>query len=333
MKQARASAFDVVTIGAATRDIFVRSSHFESVPSKDAPDGYNACFPMGAKIDIDKLIFETGGGATNTAVTFARFGLKTACVSRVASDANGYEIVSELKQERINTHAIQFDAKRQTACSIIILSGTGSRAILTSRSASQYLDETEIDWDKLQAPWLYLTSLMGNQRCLSGIFAQVKQRHMQIAWNPGHGEIELGLKKLLPHLMQTDVLIMNREEAAALAETSSRDWTTIAKTLGSLPRMAFIVTDGKHGATVIARGITWHVRTTPGKVINTTGAGDAFGSAFVASIMNDGDIVKALQVATLNAHGVITHMGAKAGILKKFPSVAQQKTIIVREEL
>lgn len=333
MKQARAAAFDVITVGAATRDIFVRSSHFESIPSKDAPDGYNECFPMGAKIDIDSLVFETGGGATNTAVTFARFGLKVACVSRVAPDANGYEIVSELKQERINTHAIQFDKKRQTACSIIILSGTGSRAILTSRGASKHIDEKEIDWDTLQAPWMYLTSLTDNQHTLSAIFAGAKQHQMQVAWNPGHGEIELGLKKLLPHLMQTDVLIMNREEAAALAETSSRDWATIAKTLGSLPRMALIISDGKNGAMVIARGITWHVKTLVGKTINTTGAGDAFGSGFIASIMRDGDIVRAMQVATLNAHGVVTHMGAKAGILKKFPSTLQQKTVLVRQDI
>ncbi len=332
MKQARASVFDIITIGAATRDIFVRSSHFESVPSKDAPDGYNACFPMGAKISVDNLIFETGGGATNAAVTFARFGLKTACISRVAPDANGYEIVSELKQERINTHAIQFDTKRQTACSIIILAGTGSRTILTSRGASEHIDPTEIHWDKLQAPWLYLTSLSENQRSLSAVFAGAKEHQMQIAWNPGHAEMELGLGKLLPHLMQTDVLMLNQEEAAALTETSPRDWATIAKILGPLPRMALVISDGKNGATVIARGITWHVKTLPGKVINTTGAGDAFGSGFVASIMKDGDIVRALQVATLNAHGVVTHMGAKAGILKKFPSTLQQKTVVVREE-
>lgn len=332
MKQARAAAFDVITIGSATRDIFVRSSHFENIPSDSAPDGFNACLPMGAKIAVDDLIFETGGGATNAAVTMTHFGWKTACVTRVGADANGYEITSQLHHERINTSNVQFDDKHQTACSIILLAGTGSRAILTARGASQHLDVKQINWDKLQAPWMYLTGLGENHKSLAPIFHAAKTHQMHVAWNPGNKEIEGGLKKLLPHLMQTDILMMNREEAAALANTSSRDLAKIIKTLGSLPRLALVISDGKHGADVIAHGTSWHTNALPGKAINTTGAGDAFGSAFVASIMKDGDIVRALRVATLNAHGVVSHMGAKAGILKSYPSPLLQRKVTVHEE-
>ena len=311
--------YDVVTIGAATRDVFVKSSHFENVRSDSAPDGWNACLPLGAKIPIDELVFETGGGATNAAVTFARFGDKTACVSRIGNDPGGCEIVSLLGKEKIDTTAIQLDPKERTAYSIILVAGTGNRAILVARGASSHLDAKAIPWNSLGTSWIYLTSVAGNEKLLKDIFAHAKRSLSHVAWNPGNAEIELGLKRLTPFLFQTDILFLNLEEAAALVKTSTRHLPLILKTLGSLPRKALVITDGKHGAYAHARGVTWHSSPLQGKIVNTTGAGDAFGSGFTASLMQDGEVGRALQAGSLNAFGVVTHMGAKAGILRRFP--------------
>jgi sugar/nucleoside kinase (ribokinase family) len=73
------------------------------------------------------------------------------------------------------------------------------------------------------------------------------------------------------------------------------------------------------------------VGTLKGKRINTTGAGDAFNSAFVASLLKDSDIARAMQVAALNAFGVVTHMGAKRGILKHYPKGKDLSLTKVRE--
>jgi ribokinase len=330
MKQARAARFDILTLGAATRDVFVKSRRFEQMPSVDAPDGLNACLPLGAKIPVDELVFETGGGATNAAVTFARFGLKTACVSRIGHDAGGTEIVSHLTQENVDTSGIETDKKERTGYSIILLAGSGHRTILVARGASSSLGKNMIAWNKLRAKWIYLTSLAGNMTLLKKTFSEAKRSLTHVSWNPGNAEIEHGLKALLPFLLQTDVLILNVEEASALADCAPRQLDCILKTLGPLPREALIVTDGVHGAYAHARGVTWHVASLKGKIINTTGAGDAFGSAFTASLMQDGNIETALKAATLNAFGVVNHMGAKVGILKQAPSKGQLARVRVR---
>lgn len=330
MKRAT-SRFDVLTIGAATRDIFVKSSHFENIPSDSAPDGFNACLPLGAKIPIDDLLFETGGGGTNAAVTFARYGFKTTCITRVGQDPDGQTLVEQLKRERIDTRAVQRDPHERTATSIILLAGTGSRAILVARGAAQHIQAHDIPWDKLPARWIYLTSVGGNLPLLKSVFREAKKRRMQLAWNPGNAELDLEFKPLLPFLMQTDLLILNREEAATLANTSPHHLERILTKLGPLPRMALVITDGKRGAHVHARGTTWVALPPKGRIVNTTGAGDAFGSAFCASLMKDDDITHALQIGTLNAHGVVSHMGAKAGILQQFPSARERSRIKVRE--
>lgn len=329
MKSAR-RAFDVMTIGAATRDVFVTSRHFESRRDLRAPDGFDACLPLGAKIPIDELVFETGGGATNAAVTFARFGLKTACVSRVGKDAGGMEILDQLKKEKVDVRGIQFDPKVRTAYSFILVAGSGNRAILVARGASKELDGAHIPWNALRSSWLYATSLAGDLKLLKSVFAHAARAGTRIAWNPGNVEIELGLKILKPFIARTDVLILNREEAAALCDASPRDLVAILHRLGSLPRVCLVVTDGRHGAYAHARGATWHVPAQKGKVVNTTGAGDAFGSGFTASLIRDGVIETALKAGTVNAHGVVTHMGAKAGILKRAPGKRDLSRVAVR---
>lgn len=320
--------FDVVTIGAATRDVFLRSEQFERRKDSHAPDGFDACFPMGAKIDIDDVIFETGGGATNAAVTFQRLGCKTACVARIGRDIDGAEIIERLKKEKISANYLQRDPKQNTGYSVILLAGSGHRSILVHRGASNILDP-HIPWQKLRPRWVYLTSVAGNKKLLTNLFREQKKRDLHVAWNPGNAELEMGLKQLTPWLSQCDIVILNRTEAAILTDESPRHLESIMHRLSILPRQALVITDGEHGAYVAARGTKWHAPALRAKRINTTGAGDAFGSAFTATAIKTGNLDQSLRVALLNATGVITHMGAKAGILKAFPSKKELERVKV----
>lgn len=319
--------FDVITIGSATQDVFVKSAGWKERPDGLAPDGIDACIPLGSKLGIDELVFATGGGATNAAVTFAHFGLKTACFSRIGKDEVGDSILRQLQAERIDIGGIQRDPERGTGYSIILISGEGYRGIMTHRGAASHLDAKHFPWHSsgkflhrpYSAKWIYLTSLGGDLKAVKSVFEKAKQMQAHVAWNPGNAELELGRKKLLPFLQMTDVLLLNREEAAMLAHVAPRFLEETMKKLGELPRKALVITDGKNGAYVRAHGATLYAPALRGKRLNTTGAGDAFGSGFVGALVKGHYLDDALRVGLLNAIGVVTHMGAKAGILKKFP--------------
>ena len=62
--------FDIITIGSATRDIFMKSEQFKIVEDKSFATGQGECFALGSKIEIKDIVFASGGGGTNTAVTF-----------------------------------------------------------------------------------------------------------------------------------------------------------------------------------------------------------------------------------------------------------------------
>ena len=80
--------FDVITFGSATRDVFLRSKAMELHKEHGIKE---ACFPFGAKIDVEDITLETGGGATNNAVTFSRLAkLKTAVLG--ATGYSGLEL-------------------------------------------------------------------------------------------------------------------------------------------------------------------------------------------------------------------------------------------------
>jgi len=52
------------------------------------------------------------------------------------------------------------------------------------------------------------------------------------------------------------------------------------------------------------------------KVVSTLGAGDAFGSTFVAGLLrSQGDVAQSLRQASINAAAVVSVFGAKRGLL------------------
>jgi len=326
-------SFDVLTIGSATQDIFLRSKKFEEVPDKNAPDGYDVLFPFGAKINVDDIFTTTGGGATNAAVTLARFGFKTACLTRIGKDQAGDSAIADLKRDKIATSLVQIDPEHKTDHSVILLSGTGHRAILSHRDASAHLDTAAVPWNKLSAKWVYITSVAANLSLLHDAFAFAKRVNARIAWNPGRAELDLGIDHLQGLLSQTAVLILNREEAALLSEKPPEWLPQIIERLSAYPTEALVITDGGKGAYVHASQKTWFAPALDVKRVNTTGAGDAFGSGFVAAYARTSDIKTALATGLLNATGVVCHMGAKAGILKSPPTPSAIKKVNVEEIL
>ena len=321
--------FDVITVGAATQDIFLRSSAFEVTKDASAPDGVETCFPLGSKIGVDELITASGGGATNAAATFAGLGLKTGCICRVGKDQAGKIILKELKRRRISKKFVQRDPRLPTATSIILLAGGGHRAILTYRGVSNALRTDELP-RKLKARWLYATSFGGDARLLRTMFEKAEQKKVKVAWNPGGRELALGLTKLTMFLRITDVLILNREEAALLSGKSAQDMRGLIKALKDLPRQALTITDGQKGAYLCAEGKVWFAPSLKAKRINTTGAGDAFGSALVTGLIHQLAPEDALRLAMLNATSVVSHMGAKTGVLQNMPTEREMKRIRVK---
>ena len=320
--------FDVITIGAGVRDVYVQSDDF-TIEDRDTDGIPEACFVLGGKLEIDRPVFSSGGGATNAAATFAHLGLKTACVAKVGKDDAGRDVEADLKHHGVYTNLMVKANNEGTGYSTLLTTAEGRRTAIVYRGASATLQPKEISWDKINTKWIYITSLKGNLTLLKRIYKHAAANNIHVAWNPGSAELALGMTKLKPFFAKTDILSLNREEAAKLTRLAPSDLRAIISRICKMTGHQLVLTDGKHGTYASDGADTFYAYPNDVPVINTTGAGDAFGSGYAAGIIEHNDMVMALRLGTLNAEGVIQEIGAKNGILTRMPGTRRLASVKV----
>ncbi|EKD33060.1 MAG: ribokinase family sugar kinase [uncultured bacterium] len=322
--------YDIVSIGSATKDAFMISKKFKVISSDKFSTGKGECVALGSKFEVDKLVFTTGGGATNTSATFGSLGFKTACITRVGDDANGKDVIKDLKKHKVDAKFVKAVKGGMTAFSVLLTLPSGERTVLVHRGVSASFDENEIQLSKMNTKWFYITSVAGNL----SLIRKTQKSKAKTAWNPGTQELAKGIKALRPIIERTDIFQVNLEEASALTGIAYVKKDKILKFFHPKQGQIIIVTDGIRGAYAItSKECLRAVPNSRVKPISRTGAGDAFGSAFTASIIKNKNITTALQTGVLNAESVVSHIGAKRGIIKTWPNKKALSTIKVHKHL
>lgn len=310
--------YDIITFGSATRDLFLKSKDFKTLKHKKFITGQGLCLDLGSKVRVDDLFFSTGGGGTNTAATFAKQGFKTAYLGRVGDDPGGKAILEELNKLGIKTFVL-IDKNYNTAYSIILSVSSKERTILVYHGASHELEKEDIPFSQLKARWFYVSGLSGKSaRTLLPIVNFAKKNKIKVALNPGSTQLKLGLKGLKIVLSAVGVLILNQEEAALLTNLPFNKEKEIFKKLDKFVPGIVVMTKGPRGVVVsdgkyIYQAGIFKER----KYIDRTGAGDAFGSGFVAGLIRTGKIEEAIRLGSANATSIVEYLGAKNGILTK----------------
>ncbi len=303
--------YDFITIGGAVRDF---TFYIEPIKGKSKL----ICFLPGTKINIKETYFTHGGGACNVAVGLANFGLKVAVITCVGNDLSGQNIIKGLKEKGVETKFIQIDRKLHTGVSAIIQPKGGERTIFTYRGANDNLFIMETDELK-KTNWIYLASLSGNWEKIINKISELKSKNkeLKIAWNPGLIQLQAGKKKLVKFLRQTEVLILNKTEAALLTAKSEKRIQELLKSVYQLGPKIIAITCGKEGAYVMDKNKILYQPAYLVKRVDTTGAGDAFSSGFLSGLVLFENLKKALKLGIFNSAGVLTKVGAQEGLLTK----------------
>ncbi|SRR6266481_6214576 len=324
--------YDIITIGSATRDVFLKSDLFQIVhdPKHLERLGFTSgeaqCFALGGKIEIDKPEFMVGGGAANAAVTFARQGFKTAVIAKVGDDAVGREIAQTLEREKIKMYGV-IDKKKGTAWSAILISPSGERTILNYRGASEDLKKNEIPRG-IEARCIYIVPGRIEYSTIFPLIKDFKRRGAKIMMDFSKHYLSLGAKGLAPILPWLDAVHINREEAALFTGKKFEDEKAIFKKLHELIGGIVAMTDGPKGVLVSDGKRVYHAGTyKEKKIMDRTGAGDSFGSGFIAALMRrkagaggvykKEDIEYAIKLGSANATSNVETVGAQTGLLRK----------------
>ena len=296
--------YDIITFGSASEDVFVFSKEFFNK---------KLCFPLGDKIEMDKIIIRTGGGGVNTAATFALQGLKTAYCGSVGKDYAGFSILLDLKKFRISTEFLSSLEKKTTNHSVILSKQEQGRVILVYRDASNYLPEN-FNLRNFKADWFYLAPLGGEfAKKTKDIIHFAKSHKIKVVFNPGKEQIKELKKDIKDWLPKVDVLLPNEKEAKILFGDYKKPEDLFKKI--KLYLKGIIVTgEGEKSVAFDGKNI-YRAGEVKAKVADKTGAGDAFSSGFVSGLIKTSDIKAALQLATANTAACVQKWGAKEGLL------------------
>jgi len=314
--------YDIFTIGGSTEDIMFYTE--EAVLIKNHRDPLKQQllgFEFGAKIIGEKVLFTYGGGGANTAACFAKLGLKAGIITAIGADDNGRRIVKNFLDHRVDVKNVQTYKSVPSGLSFIVnFKNTDEHVIFTYRSANDHLLISQSDLNKIQTRWLFLTALSGKswKSNLKNIFQFAQKNKVKLAWNIGASQLKLGYRFLKPYLKQTAVLILNKDEATELALSYGKKTQDVSQLLLIIKFMGpkiVAITEGKFGATVCSDDEVCFEKDWPIKAKNSTGAGDAFGSAFVVAIINGQTLSRALTIGLIQSGYVVSKIGAQKGLL------------------
>ena len=138
------------------------------------------------------------------------------------------------------------------------------------------------------APHSYQQQVIGRADHRGRLVALSTQTEFEGEWNV--------LGSLLPHL---DVLFINSSEVVNLGGDSLQAGSQAIRRLNS--HLTCLVTCGQRGAILLHGDSLWKVEAYPVPVVDTTGAGDAFAAAWLASWAQGSDIESALRTASVAA--------------------------------
>lgn len=297
--------YDVITVGGATLDIFL------DIPEEELhSQSQTIAIPLGSKITVEALSTSVGGNAANVAVGLSRLGKKVATYVHYGDDELSQKILHTLENEHVSTEYMVQD-KNQTSSIGIALNVAGERTLFVHHIKRNH-SLPAISIPKM----LYLTSVGEYwETVYQQVLDFVEERPIQFALSPGTHQLNRGVGSFLAHVKRADILCVNKEEAMRIAEIENGDPKEILSRLLALGTKTVSMTDGSNGAYAASESGIWRIKAYPAVCIERTGAGDAYASGFLGSMVNGKDIPTAMKWGAINAANVIREVGAQKGLL------------------
>lgn len=312
------SQFDVICVGDVVTDAFIKL--IDDQAGVEERNGVPVLLvPFATKVPFDHTeILNAVGNSANAAVNFAKLGLKTAFVANVGGDSAGRDIISTLDHADVETKYIRINSRKKSNYHYVLWYKE-ERTILVKHEDYDY------HWPHIPAKetpkWVYFSSISENAIDYHDDVIEwlEKNPETKLAFQPGTFQMKAGVDRLKHVYRRSEILAVNKEEAAFISGGKVDDIHDLFDRLHSLGPKIVVISDGPKGsyASDGEGRFKMPLYPDPKPPVERTGAGDAFTSTFVASIMHGNTVDGALQWAPISSMNVVQHVGAQAGLLKE----------------
>jgi len=250
-----------------------------------------------------------GGKGSNQAVAAARLGAKVRIVVRLGADIFGDKALENLRNERVDTTYVIRDDTSHTGAALIVVDDAGENMIVVAPGVNSNLSIGDVEQAKeaIYNSDVLLTQLEIPVETVEEALRIAKSSNVKTILNPAPA------RELSENILsQVDILTPNRTEASVLTGVKINDEPTAKKAAYKLLDEgvnAVVFTLGEEGALIITADKIQHISGKKVKVVDTTGAGDAFNGGLAFALARKGNLVEAVRFANYVGALSVTRIG------------------------
>ncbi len=256
-------------------------------------------FPkLGGQAVVRKTEKHPGGAAANVIYGLAKFGLKTAFFTSIGRDEDGLLFKKSLEEVGVICRFLEVDC--ETGKVDVYVDKNGERTFFVFPNAASKFYPFLKDEDYEMTEYFYLDPFPFEKSLEAHveIAKRAKEFEKNVILNPGFPYSKLGLERLKELLNLVDIIFLSKDEFEMLKG--------IEKFVNFI-----VITLGNKGSMAIVNGKKYFAEAFKAKVVDTTGAGDAFASGFIYAYVNNCDIKSCLRLGNLVAAENIQRIGAR----------------------
>lgn len=313
------AAYDVVGIGNAIVDVLVHAEESFLTEEGLTKGAMTLVDSAAAKALYDKAgpaVECSGGSAANTIAGLASLGAACAYIGKVRDDQLGQVFAHDIRATGVAfTTPAAVDGPATATC-LILVTPDADRTMMTYLGACVNLNSHDIDNEMIAASQVtYLEGYLWDPPAAQQAFldaaaaAHAADRKVSLSLSDPFcvGRHREGFIDLVDN--HVDILFANEEEITSLFEVDDFD-SALQAVRGRCDVAA--LTRGPRGSVIVAGDEIHVVDAEPvSRVVDTTGAGDAYAAGFLYEFTRHSDFARAARTGGVAASEVISHMGAR----------------------
>jgi ribokinase len=283
-----------------------------------------ARFPRaGETIAGRSFAIHPGGKGANQALASARAGAPTRLVGAVGRDVFADSALALLDEAGVGLESVA-RVDRATGCASILVTDSGENMIVSVPGANALADAAAISDAVIARSSTVSLQQEVPAAANDALIHRARRNGSRVVLNASPWR---SIK--LNTLRSIHCIIVNESEAAALA--AAFDWPRGPHDLAlaatrAVDGLTVVVTLGERGALAVSGAHLTQVDAPNVRVVDTTGAGDAFAGTFIATLNSNATLAQALERAV--AAGSLAC--AAAGAQPSFPTLREVDALMER---
>jgi fructokinase len=256
----------------------------------------------------------SGGSVANSCAVAAALGARVAYLGKVADDALGGVFRSEISAAGVHFPSVPLADGAPTARCLILVTPDGQRTMNTYLGACVAFGEADVDAALIgESAVLYLEGYLFDPPAAQAAFRAAaraaRQAGRQVALSLSDAFcVDRHRAAFVDFLQEVDILFANEAEVCSLYEAN--DFADAAE--GARKDVSIAALTQSEAGSLILRGAeTVRVAAEPTKLVDSTGAGDAYAAGFLTAYTAGRDLAACGRLGSQAAAEVISHYGAR----------------------